>query len=211
MEILYDADSDSRRREHPSHFPWDNPYCPFGNGTDSGKKGRHEAAYPGIPFPFPRPEISAQSSDRFIEELLNIPDIAVERTETDGEGNLIIRVRSTVTGTRCNKCGRDTDKPYGYGREIMLRHLSVFGRKTYILISQPRYQCTCCEGNPVTTQKASWYEQRSPHTATYGTGAIKMVDKSFLIFQFKRPPSKNFYRQWAEDKQYPGTHEAHTV
>ncbi|MDM8523614.1 hypothetical protein QUF80_09610 [Desulfococcaceae bacterium HSG8] len=26
---------------------------------------------------------------------------------------------------------------------------------------------TCCEANPVTTQKASWYEQRSPHTATY--------------------------------------------
>ncbi|MDM8522581.1 ISL3 family transposase, partial [Desulfococcaceae bacterium HSG8] len=168
MKILYDADSDSRQQEYPSHFPWDNPYFPLGNGTDSGEKRQRGASYPypGIPFPFPR-GIFPQSSERFIEELLNIPDIAAEKSETDGEGNLIIRVRSTVTGTRCNKCGRDTDKPYGHGREIMLRHLSVFGRKTYICISPPRYQCTCCEGTPVTTQKASWYEQRSPHTAAY--------------------------------------------
>nr|WP_246556352.1 ISL3 family transposase [Desulfonema magnum] len=38
----------------------------------------------------------------------------------------------------------------------------------------PRYQCTDCEGSPVTTQKASWYEQRSPHTNEY---------EEYILFQ----------------------------
>ncbi|QTA88097.1 Transposase domain-containing protein [Desulfonema magnum] len=102
-----------------------------------------------------------------MEKLLNIPDVTVEKTEINETGDVIITVRSTCEGTCCDRCGAEINKPYGHGREVMLRHLSVFGRKTYIRISPPRYQCACCEGSPVTTQKASWYEQRSPHTGEY--------------------------------------------
>ncbi len=107
------------------------------------------------------------SSDELFEKLLNIPDVRTKKKETDSEGNVIITVESTVEGACCHKCGREIYKPYGHGREILLRHLPVFGSRTYICIRPPRYQCADCEGNPTATQKAVWYEQRSPCTRAY--------------------------------------------
>ena len=107
------------------------------------------------------------SSDALFETLLNIPDVRTKKKEINSEGNVIITVESTVEGTCCRKCGREIYKPYGHGREIDLRHLSVFGNKTYIRICPPRYQCTYCEGSPTATQKSAWYEQRSPCTKAY--------------------------------------------
>ncbi len=114
-----------------------------------------------------REKISSQSPDALFETLLNIPDVRTEKTEINSGGDVVITVESTAEGTCCNKCGRKIYKSYGHGREILLRHLSVFGRKTYICICPPRYQCTHCEGSPVTTQKSVWYEQRSPYTKAY--------------------------------------------
>ncbi len=117
--------------------------------------------------PFIHREKSSQSLDELFETLLNIPDVGMVKTEINEETNVIITVKSTVEGTCCHKCGRNIFKAYGYGRELLLRHLSVFGRKTYIRIRPPRYQCIYCEGNPVTTQTSSWHDQRSPHTIAY--------------------------------------------
>ena len=103
----------------------------------------------------------------------------MEKTETSGEGDVTITVRSTAEGARCHKCGQEIGRPYGHGREILLRHLSVFGRKTYIRICPPRYQCPRCEGAPVTTQKASWHDQRAPHTTAYEEYALfRMVSST---------------------------------
>jgi len=119
------------------------------------------------PIIFSQNDIFQQSSDIFLSKLLDIPNVAVEKSEIDEKGDVIITVRSTVEGTCCYKCGKKISKPYGHGREIMLRHLSVFGRKTYIRIQPPRYQCISCESNPVTTQRASWYESGGLYTKTY--------------------------------------------
>ncbi|MCP4346841.1 MAG: hypothetical protein GY795_15100, partial [Desulfobacterales bacterium] len=100
------------------------------------------------------------SSDELFEKLLNIPDVRTKKKEISTEGDVIITVESTAEGTCCHKCGREIYKPYGHGREIDLRHLPVFGNKTYIRICPPRYQCTYCEGSSTTTQKSVWYEQR---------------------------------------------------
>lgn len=159
MKALYDTKHNCKPEKYPSYFPTENPSFSE-NITDNGEVG-----YPGIPTIFPW--YTPRSSDAFLEKLLNISDIAVEKAEINGDGDVIITVRSTDEGTRCNKCGRDIRKPYGHGREIMLRHTSVFGRKAYIRICLPRYQCVHCEGSPVTTQKVAWYEQRSPHTTAY--------------------------------------------
>jgi transposase len=114
-----------------------------------------------------RKEISPQSPDEIFETFLNIPDVRTERTEITEDGDVIITVKSTAEGTCCHRCGRKIYKPFGHGREILLRHLSVFGRKAYIRICPPRYQCTRCEGNPTSTQKSVWYEQGSPCTKAY--------------------------------------------
>jgi len=101
-----------------------------------------------------------------IKILLDIPGVIVEDTIII-EDRIIIIVSSTVKGTCCHKCGRKIDKPYGGGREIDLRHLSILGKAVYIRICPPRYQCTHCEDNPVTTQTSPWYTQRSPQTRAY--------------------------------------------
>ncbi|MDM8525664.1 ISL3 family transposase [Desulfococcaceae bacterium HSG8] len=166
MNMVSETENILRPENRPFHFPSEDPHFPCGKDTDNVITRKSLYPFPRIPLTFPSRNTSP---GRFpdLEELLNIPDITVEKTEINREGDVIITVRSTAEGTRCGRCGAETDKPYGHGREITLRHLSVFGRKTYIRICPPRYQCTRCKGNPVTTQKASWYEQRSPHTAEY--------------------------------------------
>ena len=58
-------------------------------------------------------------------------------------------------------------KRHGYDRVITLRHLSILNMTTYIRIRPVRYQCTDCNGEPTTTQKLPWYDERSPHTRAY--------------------------------------------
>ena len=102
-----------------------------------------------------------------IEKLLDISDIEIENIELNGKGDVIITVRSTINVTRGHKCGRKINKPHGHDDAIMLRHLPILGRKTYIRICPARYRCTHCEGKPTTTQKLHWYEGRSPCTIAY--------------------------------------------
>jgi len=57
-----------------------------------------------------------------------------------GAGDFIIKVKSVNNTIKCQKCG-DITSPHGYNRSIRLRHLPVFGRKTYIEISPARSIC----------------------------------------------------------------------
>ena len=102
-----------------------------------------------------------------IEVPLDIPDVKVVKVEETNNGDLIVSVESLVEGTCCHGCGRNITKRNGSGRVIVLRHLSILGRRVYVRISPIRYQCTFCDGNPTTTQTLPWYYQRSPHTKDY--------------------------------------------
>lgn len=102
-----------------------------------------------------------------IEKLLDIPDIEIESIELNEKGDVIITVRSTIGAAYCYKCGRKINKLHGHDRAIMLRHLPILGRNTYIRICPARYRCTHCEGKPTTTQKLQWYEERSSCTIAY--------------------------------------------
>ncbi|MEA1998796.1 MAG: ISL3 family transposase, partial [Euryarchaeota archaeon] len=102
-----------------------------------------------------------------LEIPLDIPYIEIEKMEITENGDRIITVVSTVGGTCCHRCGREITKLYGCGRPIELRHLSIPGMNTYIRIRPARYQCTHCDGKPVTTQTLNWYDPRSPHTKAY--------------------------------------------
>jgi hypothetical protein len=44
---------------------------------------------------------------------LDIPDVRVLKTEINPEGDLIITVESTKTGTTCHHCGRWIDHLHG--------------------------------------------------------------------------------------------------
>ena len=103
---------------------------------------------------------------------LDIEDVEIEQVEFTPNNEIIITVTSTVEGTHCHRCGKKIKKAYGEGREITRRHLSILGKPTSIRIKPKRYQCPYCGDHPTTTQKLSWYEERSPHTKAYETHVL---------------------------------------
>lgn len=102
---------------------------------------------------------------------LDIANVTIESVKISPKGEYIITVVSTEPGTRCHRCGRGLSKCCGHGRAVMLRHLPILGRKTYLRIFPARYECPHCQGKkgqPVTsTQRVSWYDPRSAHTKAY--------------------------------------------
>lgn len=111
---------------------------------------------------------------------LDIPEVDVLSTEITPENHLLIRVESTQKTTVCGVCGVEIPCTFGHGQEISLRHLPVFGLKTYILIRPKRGQCLACYCDPTTTQIVSWYEQRSPHTQAYDEYLVKQLINSTI-------------------------------
>jgi transposase len=97
---------------------------------------------------------------------LDIPEVEVIRVRNNKQGDYLITVKSTRTGTECQHCGQPITKSNGYGREIELRHLPILGRRVYIRLRPKRYECPHC-GGKTTTQKLDWYEANSPHTKAY--------------------------------------------
>jgi transposase len=95
---------------------------------------------------------------------LDIPDVRVLKTELNERGELIITIESTKTGVSCRRCGHWIEKFHGHDDWVILRHLPVFGRSSYLRYRPRRYQCLECEGHPTTTQSVDWHDPHSPHT-----------------------------------------------
>ena len=99
--------------------------------------------------------------------LLALPNIEVDEVERDREGNYRVTIHSTERGTCCHQCGHFIDHFYGQGEFITLRHLPLFGRQVELRLRPPRYQCQRCQGQPTTTQRATWYDVRSRCTKAF--------------------------------------------
>jgi transposase len=98
--------------------------------------------------------------------ILGLSDIIVEEAEINNNGEFIITVINSNKEIKCKKCNNVTE-PHGYGRVIRLRHLPVFGHKTYIQIKPARGICRNCDNHPTTTQNSDWYTSGSPYTKAY--------------------------------------------
>jgi transposase len=98
---------------------------------------------------------------------LGIPEVRVLKTEINEQGELIITIESTKKGTNCRWCGNWITKSHGYDKWVEVRHLSVFGRPTYLRYRPRRYRCEKCEEKPTTTQRIEWHEKGSPNTMAY--------------------------------------------
>jgi len=98
---------------------------------------------------------------------LGIPEVRVLKTEINKQGELIITIESTKPGTNCRWCGNWITKSHGYDKWVQVRHLSVFGRPTYLRYRPRRYRCEQCEQKPTTTQRLEWHEKGSPNTMAY--------------------------------------------
>ena len=97
---------------------------------------------------------------------LDIPDVSVSSAYLNEHGDYIINVKSRQSYTICQYCGRKITIFHNKGRPIRLRHLSVFGYRTYIHLRPKQFKCSPCE-NQMTTQSLVWYQTKSPHTKAY--------------------------------------------
>ncbi len=99
-------------------------------------------------------------------EVLGLSDIEIESVKLAPNREIIIGVVSTRKEINCRQCNRPT-QAHGRGGELKLRHLPVFGKQTYIIITPRRGICHYCDGNPTTTERLDWYEINSKYTKPY--------------------------------------------
>lgn len=111
--------------------------------------------------------------------ILGISNIEVEDAEITTNNEFIITVKSTENEILCQKCGVITS-PHGYSPTIRLRHLPIFGKKTYIQITPARGRCDNCKGNPTTTQTSSWYNKSNRQTKVYEEYLLLMLINSTI-------------------------------
>lgn len=102
-----------------------------------------------------------------LEIPLDIADVKIEGVEFAEAGEIFVTITSTVAGTTCHVCNQEITDFYGENREIVLRHLSILGKPTYLKIRPRRYRCSHCKAQPTTTQTLPWYASRSPHPRVY--------------------------------------------
>jgi transposase len=116
--------------------------------------------------------------DNVIQVPLNLPDVRIVSTQRNDQGHWLIRVESTVEGTRCRHCGREIRDLHGLDAVVCLRHLPLFDVPVFVELRPKRYRCPYCAGNPTTTQRCAWYEPRSPNTKAYEHWALRMLINS---------------------------------
>jgi transposase len=116
--------------------------------------------------------------DNMIPVPLNLPDVRVLSTQQTEQGHWLIRVESTLDGTRCRRCGREIRDLHGWDAAVHLRHLPLFDGPVFREIRPKRSRCPSCTGTPTTTQRCEWYEPRSPNTNAYEQWAVRMLINS---------------------------------
>ena len=119
--------------------------------------------------------------DNSIQIPLDLPDVRVLKVSKTKAGDWLIRVESTLKGTKCRKCGREITHFHGYDHAIRLRHLPIFEQPVYVEFRPKRYQCPNCQGKPTTTQRLSWHELRSPNTKPYEQWLLKLLVNSTVV------------------------------
>jgi transposase len=119
--------------------------------------------------------------DNAIQVPLNLPDVYVLSTQRTAQGHGLIRVESTLEGTRCRRCGREIRELHGWDAVVRLRHLPLFDVPVFIEIRPQRYRCPYWAGNPTPTPRCEWYEPRSPNTKAYEQWALRMLINSTVM------------------------------
>lgn len=99
--------------------------------------------------------------------LIGVSAVQVLEAEMNEQGEIIIEVESTLQGTPCRKCGQEAKKGHGHDQFRLVRHLPVFGLKTYLRFRPKRCGCEHCSEGTTTTQQVEWCLPRSPHTTAF--------------------------------------------
>lgn len=113
-------------------------------------------------------------------ELLGLDDIEILDVSTTTASDIIIKVMSTKDEVACHKCGAPTQS-YGYGRPLIIRHLPILGKATYIEITPPRGICKKCDNSPTTTQTLCWHDRNARYTKAYEQHILFSLKNSTIV------------------------------
>ena len=117
---------------------------------------------------------------------LGIPEIKVLGVETNEQGAIMITVESTVEGTKCRQCGRHLTQSHGLDEPILIRHLPILGRQSYLRVRPRRYRCLDCQDKPTTTQRLEWHTPKTPNTQAYERHLLlRMVNTTLADLSIK--------------------------
>ncbi len=109
---------------------------------------------------------------------INLPDIDVINVRTLDNADIIVRVKSTKTGTYCKQCGNYITEYHGLNKTVTLNHMPSFGNSVYIEFQPIRYRCTDCDGCPTTSEKPSWYQSTGHCTELYAKHILDLLINS---------------------------------
>ena len=98
---------------------------------------------------------------------LDISNVTVLDTVITAQGEIVITVESMEGQTRCRKCGQAINKYHGQDDWVLVRHLDILDRPTYLRYRPKRYRCNECAGHPTTTEVLAWHDGNSSHTKAY--------------------------------------------
>lgn len=99
--------------------------------------------------------------------LIGVSEVQVLGAEINEQGELVVEVESLVKGTSCRKCHQMAHNGHGHDESRQVRHLSVFGLKTYVRFRPKRWACQHCPEKTTTTQQVDWCLPGSPHTQAF--------------------------------------------
>ena len=107
---------------------------------------------------------------------LDIDSLKITAQTIDTQGNIVFDVESTKTETACHKCGQLTNKRYGFGETITVRHLPILDSPVYLRICVVRYECQHCDDHPTTSERYDWCERKSKTTK----GLDKYINRQLI-------------------------------
>lgn len=119
--------------------------------------------------------------ERALEELLALPHIRVMKVEQTLDGTYRITVESTLSSTRCRKCGRTITTSHGHDEWLTLQHLPLLGHRVLLRLRPKRFQCPHCGDKPTTTQELPWYRPRSPFTKALEEDLLRQCVHQTLV------------------------------
>ncbi len=105
--------------------------------------------------------------ESMFQVVLDLPHVRVVEVARTRRGEWVLRVESTLASTTCERCGERISRLRGHDARIRLRHLPIFEHPVFIELRPKRYGCPHCAGEPTTTQRLDWYDERSSTTRAF--------------------------------------------
>src|SRR5947207_12309854 len=109
---------------------------------------------------------------------LDIEDVNVLKVDIEANGDIHVRLESSLNYGYCRQCGQKLTKLHGYDNWVKVQHLPSFGHAVFLHYRPKRYECPDCDGKPTTTQQLAWHEPNSPHTKAYDRYLLRCLVNS---------------------------------